>query len=122
MVKLAYTELISLVWASSVDRKGVFVQSNRLSLTNNNHLTAVFNTDSLTSFNWHNRVQIPFISPHFQNSRLMIADGFADVRLIAVDQLMRQYRSISRRFSGENFLKYGDGRSSERMIFALSTY
>jgi len=121
-VKLAYEELINQGWADSVERKGIFVISNLPSLSKNNHLPPVFNTDKQDSFVWNNRFEMPLTSPNFQKSKLTIDDGFPDVRLTPVDHLMREYRSISRRFYGKNFLKYGDKKGSERLRFALSTY
>jgi len=121
-VKLAYEELINQGWADSVERRGIFVISNLPILSKNNHKPPVFNIDTQDSFIWNNRIEMPLKSPNFQKSTLTIDDGFPDVRLTPVDLLMREYRSISRRFYGKNFLKYGDSKGSERLRVALSTY
>lgn len=121
-VKLAYEELINQGWADSVERKGIFVIANLPTLIKNNHIPPVFNADTQDSFAWNNRFEMPLTSVNFQKSALTIDDGFPDVRLTPVDHLMREYRSISKRFYGKNFLKYGDSKGSERLRVALSTY
>ncbi len=120
-VKLAYEELMSQGWVDSVERKGVFVITNLPMVSKVTHLPSVHNREKQDSFVWHNRYEIP-LTPNFQKSTLTIDDGFPDVRLTPVDQLMREYRSISRKFYGKNFLKYGDSKGSERLRLALSTY
>lgn len=121
-VKLAYEELINQGWADSVERKGIFVIANLPTLIKNNHIPPAFNADTQDSFTWNNRFEMPLTSVNFQKSALTIDDGFPDVRLTPVDHLMREYRSISKRFYGKNFLKYGDSKGSERLRVALSTY
>lgn len=121
-VKLAYEELINQGWADSIERRGIFVISNLPILSNNNHKSPVFNIEIQDSFTWNNCIEMPLKSPNFQKLTLTIDDGFPDVRLTPVDLLMREYRSISRRFFGKNFLKYGDSRGSERLRIALCEY
>jgi GntR family transcriptional regulator/MocR family aminotransferase len=53
---------------------------------------------------------------------LTIDDGFPDVRLTPVDLLMREYRSISRKSYGKNFLKYGFPKGSANLRSALCRY
>lgn len=121
-VKLAYEELINQGWAESVERKGIFVISNLPILTKNRLEHPVTNIDAEASFVWTNSFETGLISPNFQKSTLTIDDGFPDVRLTPVDHLMREYRSISKKFYGKNFLKYGDSKGSERLRVALSGY
>lgn len=121
-VKLAYEELINQGWADSVERKGIFVISNLPILNKNNLVSSVINEGGQEAFEWNKSFEMPLKSPNFQKSILTIDDGFPDVRLTPVDYLMREYRSISRKFYGKNFLKYGDSKGSERLRVALSTY
>jgi GntR family transcriptional regulator/MocR family aminotransferase len=121
-VKLAYEELINQGWAESLERKGVFVISNLPVLTKKELLHPITDNSTEDSFVWTNRFEMVTRSPNFQNSALTIDDGFPDVRLTPVDHLMREYRSISRRFYGKNFLKYGDSKGSERLRIALCNY
>lgn len=121
-VKLAYEELISQGWAESVERKGVFV----LSALPVRSKTIVPETDQWNSpreaFLWTNNFKKAIPGDNFQKTVLTIDDGFPDVRLAPVDVLMREYRSISRRFHGRNFLKYGDARGSEHLRAAICNY
>ena len=71
---------------------------------------------------WSKRSEISLKSPNFQKPILTIDDGFPDVRLTPIDHLMREYRSISRKFYGKGFLRYGDSKGSERLRIALSKY
>ncbi|MFP3507674.1 PLP-dependent aminotransferase family protein, partial [Burkholderia sp. SIMBA_062] len=59
---------------------------------------------------------------NFQKIGLTIDDGFPDVRLAPVDQLMREYRSLSRKFYGKNYLKYGSAKGSEHLRNSICDY
>lgn len=122
-VKLAYEELISQGWAESIERKGIFVFSKLPVLTKNKEDLLSGPVDrSQEPFTWTN----PFLgmneSENFQKSILTIDDGFPDVRLTPIDLLMREYRSISKKFYGKNFLKYGHPKGSEHLRTALCSY
>lgn len=122
-VKLAYEELISQGWAESIERKGIFVFSKLPVLSKNNRSLFPDTSDrSGEPFTWTN----PFLgrkgSDNFQQSGLTIDDGFPDVRLTPIDLLMREYRSISKKFYGKNFLKYGYPKGSEHLRIALCNY
>lgn len=121
-VKLAYEELIGQGWASSVERKGIYVLPNLPILKKDTLKHPVIDNGTQASFVWNNRFEKTPTSPNFQKSILTIDDGFPDVRLTPVDNLMREYRSISKKFYGKHFLKYGDSKGSERLRIALSTY
>ncbi|WP_172821009.1 PLP-dependent aminotransferase family protein [Chryseobacterium sp. T16E-39] len=122
-VKLAYEELISQGWAESVERKGIFVFS-KLPVLEKVHKDLSMKSSEIPekSFLWTN----PFLdrkgSDNFQQSVLTIDDGFPDVRLTPIDLLMREYRSISKKFYGKNFLKYGYPNGSEHLRVALCRY
>jgi GntR family transcriptional regulator/MocR family aminotransferase len=120
-VKLAYEELISQGWAESIERKGVFVISN-LPLISKNKMIETKNNDSQDSFVWTNPFTKPSAGKSYQKIGLMIDDGFPDVRLAPVDQLMREYRSLSRKFYGKNYLKYGSSKGSENLRNSICTY
>lgn len=74
------------------------------------------------SFQWENPFTVYDESDNYQKSILTIDDGFPDVRLTPVDLLMREYRSISRKFYGKNFLKYGFPKGSKGLRSALCRY
>lgn len=121
-VKIAYEELINQGWVESLPRKGIFVLSNLPVLSKNKAQPAIADIVPQESFIWSNRFEGAPASQNFQKSGLTIDDGFPDVRLTPVDILMREYRSISRRSYGKNFLKYGESRGSKHLRVALCHY
>jgi GntR family transcriptional regulator/MocR family aminotransferase len=122
-VKLAYEELTSQGWAESIERKGIFVLS-KLPMVSRNQIqnTASNPVQNEGSFIWNDPFEGSQDSQNFQKSLLAIDDGFPDVRLTPVDLLMREYRSISKKFYGKNFLKYGYPKGSENLRLALCRY
>lgn len=121
-IKLAYEELISQGWAESIERKGVFVLP-KLPVISRNRLPQVNKiTNTQGAFLWTNNFETALPSDNFQKTMLAIDDGFPDVRLAPVDNLMREYRSLSRKFYGKNFLKYGNSKGSEHLRKAISNY
>lgn len=128
-VKLAYEELISQGWAESAERKGIYVLS-KLPVISKSRLSENPSTQSKPgraeaskeSFLWKNNFAHALPSLNLQKNGLAIDDGFPDVRLAPVDVLMREYRSLSRRFYGRNFMKYGSPNGSEHLRLSLSNY
>lgn len=121
-VKLAYEELISQGWAESVERKGVFVNS-KLPMPTTTALPDARMSDSpVEAFRWTNRFRNALPSKDLQKVGLAIDDGFPDVRLAPIDELMREYRSMSRRFYGKGFLRYGSSAGSERLRVSIAGY
>lgn len=121
-VKLAYEELISQGWAESIERKGVFVLS-RLPIRPKTIVPEFGKSNTpKEAFIWANNFKNAIPAENLQNMALAIDDGFPDVRLAPVDVLMREYRSISRRFHGRNFLKYGSAKGSEHLRDAICSY
>lgn len=121
-IKLAYEELISQGWAESVERKGVFVNSKLPASSSKALGIAPAGEASGGAFIWANRFRDALPSTDLQKASLAIDDGFPDVRLTPIDQLMREYRSISRKFYGKSFLKYGSPRGSERLRCSICNY
>jgi GntR family transcriptional regulator / MocR family aminotransferase len=121
-VKLAYEELINQGWAESIERKGVFVLSKLPELSKARQPKASKNNSSQESFIWTNNFENAIPSEHLQKTTLAIDDGFPDVRLAPVGHLMREYRSLSRKHYGKNFLKYGRSKGSEHLRASISNY
>jgi len=122
-IKLAYEELITQGWAESIERKGLFVLSKLPVVPRAGKIPAFAEpAQNGSSFTWNNVFKNQPQNDNFQKSVLTIDDGFPDVRLTPVDLLMREYRSISRKFYGKNFLKYGSATGSERLRSALCAY
>ncbi|WP_426485445.1 PLP-dependent aminotransferase family protein [Flavobacterium sp. 2] len=122
-VKLAYEELISQGWAESIDRKGVFVLS-KLPIISKVKLPEKDKSQRQEGFIWENKFQKEIIisGKSIQKDQIIIDDGFPDVRLAPIDQLMREYRSLSKKFYGKNFLKYGSTMGSENLRLAICHY
>jgi GntR family transcriptional regulator/MocR family aminotransferase len=121
-IKLAYEELVSQGWAESIERKGVFVIERLPVLTKNRLPVANKSKNASTSFLWTNHFENAMPGENLQKPILTIDDGFPDVRLAPVDELMREYRSLSRRSYGRSFLKYGSSRGSEHLRNAICNY
>jgi GntR family transcriptional regulator/MocR family aminotransferase len=121
-VKLAYEELINQGWAESIERKGVFVLF-KLPIISRRALPAANRDKTLQEpFPWTNHFEQAIPSKNLQRTLLTIDDGFPDVRLAPVDQLMREYRSLSRKTYGKNFLKYGSSKGSEHLRVSICKY
>jgi GntR family transcriptional regulator/MocR family aminotransferase len=119
-VKLAYEELINQGWADAIERKGIFVLSKLPAVPRREiHVHQIRPVAAEYSFRWNNPFSNGLQSDNFQKSILTIDDGFPDVRLTPVDILMREYRSISRKFYGRIFLKYGFPMGAESLRNAL---
>ena len=121
-VKLAYEELISQGWADSVPRKGIFVLSKLPAIVRRRSAVVKDEVRQNESFNWTNRFTEAIPSRNLQTSVLTIDDGFPDVRLTPIDELMREYRSISRKSYGRNFLKYGSSKGSGQLRASIAHY
>jgi len=121
-VKLAYEELMSQGWADTVPRKGIFVLSKLPAIAQRRMLREKEAINKQESFDWHNRFAGSPPSKNLQVSTLTIDDGFPDVRLTPIDELMREYRSLSRKSYGRNFLKYGSAKGSEHLRSAIAGY
>jgi GntR family transcriptional regulator / MocR family aminotransferase len=121
-IKLAYEELVNQGWAESVERKGVFVQSKLPTLSKAVSLNSEVNQGYDYAFHWTDSFAGALPSKDLQKASLAIDDGFPDVRLAPIDQLMREYRSISRKFYGKSFLRYGSSMGSERLRLSVSNY
>ncbi|MDM1036941.1 PLP-dependent aminotransferase family protein [Myroides odoratimimus] len=121
-VKLAYEELISQGWTESIERKGVYVLSTLPSISKKSIGNEPIKNLNQEAFKWTNKFKDVKLGQNFQKTKLAIDDGFPDVRLAPIDELMREYRSISRKFYGRNYLKYGSPQGSENLREALSNY
>jgi DNA-binding transcriptional MocR family regulator len=121
-VKLAYEELISQGWAESTERKGVFVLSKLPVRSTPAAPDPDQNEPSPEAFQWTDHFKKNTPAQTLQHTTLAIDDGFPDVRLAPVDVLMREYRSLSRRYNGRNFLKYSSSKGSEHLRDAICNY
>ncbi|MCE7042462.1 PLP-dependent aminotransferase family protein [Dyadobacter sp. CY312] len=121
-VKMAYEELTSQGWAESVPRKGVFVLSKLPAINKPSIPQSGKKGNTKETFVWTNRFENATPAESLQHTGLAIDEGFPDVRLAPVDQLMREYRSLSRKFYGKSFLRYGSSQGSQNLRIAISKY
>ncbi len=121
-VKLAYEELISQGWADSIPRKGIFVLSKLPVIARRRLPEPQREPRPQDPFKWKNRFAGFIPSRNLQTAKLTIDDGFPDVRLTPIDELMREYRSLSRKSYGRNFLKYGSAKGSEHLRSSIAHY
>jgi GntR family transcriptional regulator / MocR family aminotransferase len=121
-VKLAYEELVSQGWAESIERKGVFVLSKLPVQTKTALPETAATGNSHHAFSWTNQFSTTVLSKSLQKTKLAIDDGFPDVRLAPVNELMREYRSMAQKFYGRGFLKYGSAKGSEKLRVAIGRY
>lgn len=121
-VKLAYEELVSQGWAESIERKGVFVLSKLPVLSRPVISEPGKNNLQHEAFTWTNKFENAWITKGPEKTMLTIDGGFPDVRLAPIDLLMREYRSLSRRLYGKDYLKYGSAKGSENLRVAICKY
>lgn len=121
-VKLAYEELISQGWAESAERRGTFVLSKLPVRSKVALFDGSKSRHDAPAFHWKKDFGKILPNENLQQITLAIDDGFPDVRLAPVDLLMREYRSLSRRYQGKNFLKYSSAMGSENLRIALQGY
>ncbi|HEY4108139.1 PLP-dependent aminotransferase family protein [Puia sp.] len=121
-VKLAYEELINQGWAESIERKGVFVLA-RLPIISRTRLPEAGKSNApQKAFLWTDHFEDALPGKDLQKPTLAIDDGFPDVRLAPVNELMREYRSLFRKVYGKKYLKYGGSRGSEHLRVAICNY
>ena len=118
---LAYEELISQGWAESVDRKGIFI-NELLPVPKKVQGEIIKAKENESGFIWTNKFANALPAPNLQKYTLAIDEGFPDVRLAPIDYLMAEYRSISKRFYGKSFLKYGSPKGCDHLRNAVGKY
>lgn len=92
----AYEELNAQDWIETIPRKGVFVAQNLpevkpRKLAQGISLPAYAGN---TGFSFNRQLSFPIPSTGMVKQRLMINDGFPDMRLAPMEALMREYRSL----------------------------
>lgn len=121
-VVMAYAELKAQGWLASSPRRGMFV-AEHLPLTAARPLQA---TEGALAYPQDPpfalaRIDYPVYQPQpARTFRLQFDDGFPDVRLTPVHLLARAYRSVVRRPSARNLLRYGTGQGAEHLRNALA--
>jgi GntR family transcriptional regulator/MocR family aminotransferase len=123
-VVAAYEELESQGWVQSLPRKGVFVKVELPSLSPVSlDAPSVFHLPE-SPFYRLDESNIP-ASPlsDFQSpGKLIFNDGFPDVRLTPVDELISTMRSISKIASAKKYLMYGGAQGTTPLRDALTSF
>lgn len=92
----AYEELDAQDWIGTIPRKGVFVAQN-LPEVKPRKLTQGVGVPAYagsTGFSFNRQLDFPVPAVKMEKQRLMINDGFPDMRLAPMDALLREYRSL----------------------------
>ncbi|MBO9565895.1 MAG: PLP-dependent aminotransferase family protein [Niastella sp.] len=97
-VVAAYEELNAQDWIESVPRKGVFVAQNLPEVKPRKFTEGVSVSAYAgnTGFSFNRQLIVPAPSSGVQKQRLVINDGFPDLRLAPMEALMREYRSLTK--------------------------
>jgi GntR family transcriptional regulator/MocR family aminotransferase len=93
----AYEELNAQDWIETIPRKGVRV-SPQLPEIKPRTFKAATNIPAYagnTGFHFNTKIPLPSSAPWFAKQNLVIDDGFPDVRLAPIDNLLREYRNIA---------------------------
>jgi GntR family transcriptional regulator / MocR family aminotransferase len=121
----AYDELLAQGWIEMKSRKGTFVVEH-LPEVKPSKITPV---DTLghypdkTLFKINESEIITFPTPNFQDSKkLVINDGFPDIRFAPMELLMRELRIMAKRSSSRKYLMYGNPAGSPYLLETLSAH
>lgn len=120
----AYDELVAQGWIEMVARKGTFV-STKLPEVKPVRLKKdeeVLRYPEKTLFTIENK-SIPVVPVvNFQTSKLVINDGFPDVRLAPTEVLFRELRSLANKSAFKKYYQYGSPKGSDVLCETLSRF
>jgi GntR family transcriptional regulator/MocR family aminotransferase len=111
----AYQELDAQGWIETVPRKGAFVKVNPpvLSPEKISDRPVVFKLPDVPGFEYDAKRILPFHSPDFPpTGKIVLNDGFPDVRLAPIEDLVRRIRSLSRMSANKKYLMYGNAQGT----------
>jgi GntR family transcriptional regulator/MocR family aminotransferase len=110
-LQMALDELHAQGWVEIHPRKGSFVTRNMPDV-NPNSLTGIkasVQYPAITGFSIRKKDGEEFPASNFQQSdKLILAEGFPDVRLAPMQQLFREIRSFEKRGGFKKYFQYGD--------------
>jgi GntR family transcriptional regulator/MocR family aminotransferase len=111
----AYQELEAQGWIEMLPKKGTFVKA-KLPVLSPRKLAgeaAAFQFPEQTGFSYDKKRIIPVAIGDFpQAGKLIINDGFPDVRLAPIEELTRCMRSLSRLAVNKKYLLYGGAQGT----------
>ncbi len=121
----AYQELDAQGWVETLPQKGVFVKVDPLSsspkkISDTSH---IFQLPEKPGFDYDEKKILPFYAPDFPPAgKLVLNDGFPDVRLAPVDDLISSIRSLSRLPLNKKYLTYGGSQGTLFLREALTAF
>lgn len=123
-VVAAYQELDAQGWIETRPRKGVFVTVNLPLLTPKSiDDEPVDNFPETPGFTFTTpRIMLPPPSVVRTEAKLIINDGFPDIRLAPINELIRSMRSSSRRSANKKYFMYGHAQGSLSLRQALAPF
>jgi GntR family transcriptional regulator/MocR family aminotransferase len=111
----AYQELDAQGWVEVLPQKGAFVKVDPL-LVSPEKLrqgSTIFTLPEKPGFYYDQKRVLPFPSPDFPPAnKLVLNDGFPDVRLAPIEDLIRSIRSLSRMSFNKKYLTYGGAQGT----------
>lgn len=124
-VVAAYEELEAQGWIEMLPRKGTFVKA-KLPLLSPKKIeseTADFNFPEQPGFMYDKKKIIPVVTSNFPpTGKLVFNDGFPDVRIAPIEELVRCMRSFSRLAVNKKYLMYGGAPGTVLLRKTLSDF
>jgi len=124
-LQMALDELHAQDWIEIIPRKGTFVSRNLPELLPIKDLPPGTSSEfsSKTNFQIDPKGFAPLPSANFQYSgKLILGEGFPDIRIAPMKQLLREIRSIEQRGSFRKYFHYGDPQGAGYLRDTLSDF
>ncbi len=121
----AYRELDAQGWVEILPQKGVFVKVDPLSFSPKkiDGSSLLFRLPEKPGFYYDEKKILPFYAPDFPPSgKLVLNDGFPDVRLAPVEDLISSIRSLARLPLNKKYLTYGGAQGTLFLREALAVF
>ncbi|WP_128546285.1 MocR-like pyridoxine biosynthesis transcription factor PdxR [Larkinella soli] len=121
-VNAAYDDLLLQGWLASVPRKGVFIADQSPARPAQGGWMPPGRFPKAANFHWEERPWPEGFMTGFPARGLVLDDGFPDVRLAPIDELMREYRRIARRNLTRQYLKYSSPAGVGELRTAIADF
>lgn len=124
-VVTAFDELQSQGWIETIPRKGTFVNHSLPDITPQkiHQGKSLESYPSQTSFYINENKLVSFPISKVRNSdKLILNDGFPDVRLAPVDELMTTMKRLTKQPVFRKYLRYGSAKGTDLFRSTLSDY
>jgi GntR family transcriptional regulator / MocR family aminotransferase len=111
----AYQELEAQGWIEMLPRKGAFVKVDPPLLFPRRigDKPVVFALPEKPGFSYDRKRILPVHSPDFPpTGKIVLNDGFPDVRIAPIEELVRRIRSLSRLPGNKKYLMYGNAQGT----------